>query len=271
MTAWAEVIGNPVGHSLSPIIHRYWLDSIGIAGRYEATRVAPAGLRLLLETRRDAPDWRGCNVTAPHKEKVCTLLDELDEAASAVGAVNCVYRAGGRLAGTNTDVEGISEALAGIAIAGASVAIVGAGGAARAALCLLRREGAGRIELVLRRPAAARGLDVAAVPLADAPRAFASASRIINATPRGQAGREPMPAELLAAVRSARPAAAFDMVYRPLQTAFLAAASEGGGQVIDGLGMLIGQARRAFTLFYGACPPARDSELRVRLLSGEPR
>lgn len=271
MSRWAEVIGDPIAHSLSPAIHRHWLDRVGIAARYEATRVTAAELRPVLETRRNDPNWQGCNITAPHKETVCALLDEIDQAAAAVGAVNCVYRAGERLVGTNSDVEGIAEALTGVALAGVRVAIIGGGGAARAALDLLMREGAGDVVLVLRRPDAARALDARAVALADAPSAFASASLIINATPLGQAGGEPMPAELLAAVRGARPAAAFDMVYRPLETDFLTAARDGGAHAVDGLGMLIGQARRAFALFYGASPPAGDGELRARLLSAEAR
>lgn len=267
MTPWAEVIGDPIAHSLSPAIHSHWLHTAGIAGRYEATRVAPGELGAILRDRRSAPGWRGCNVTAPHKQAICALLDEIDEAAAAVGAVNCAYRAGPRLVGTNTDVEGIAEALAGIALAGATVAIIGGGGAARAALHLVRQQGAGEVVLVVRRPQAAGLPDARSVALADAPRVFASATLIVNATPLGQAGGEPMPAELLSAARDCGATAAFDMVYRPLETSFLAAAREGGARTVDGLKMLIGQARRAFELFYGARPPSTaDGELRRRLL-----
>ncbi len=270
MIPWAEVIGDPIAHSLSPSIHRFWLETLGIAGRYEATQVRAPDLGSFLSQRRADVAWRGCNVTAPHKERLAGLVDQLDDAAVAVGAVNCVHRTGGELSGTNTDVEGVSQALHGLALRGAKVAIIGGGGGARAALHYLRQPGAGEVRLVLRDPEKALLLDSPAVPVAEAGRAFRSAALIVNATPLGLAGGEPMPDELLAQVREAGAAAAFDMVYRPLETPFLTAAREGGARTIDGLGMLIGQARRAFSLFFGAQPPAgTDGELRRRLAADQ--
>lgn len=266
MTPWAEVIGQPIGHSLSPAIHRYWLEVTGIEGAYEATAVAASNLASFVADRRADSSWRGCNVTAPHKEAVLGLLDGLDEAAAAVGAVNCVFRDGPRLIGTNTDVDGIGEALAGLPIGGKTVAVIGAGGAARAAIHWLRQHGAGAIGLVARRPDAARALGsgVEAYAVGEARQAFASAFLIINATPLGFQGGGAMPAPLLDAVRDAQVSAALDMVYQPLETPFLRAARDSGARTVDGLVMLIGQARRSFALFFGAAAPLdKDAELRA--------
>lgn len=266
MTPWAEVIGQPIGHSLSPMIHRYWLKGSGIDGAYDATAVAASDLSAFLADRRTAPDWRGCNVTTPHKQAMLRLLDSLDEAAATIGAVNCVHWDGSGLTGTNTDVDGIGEALAGLPIRGETVAVIGAGGGARAAIHWLRRHDARTIALLVRRPEAAEALGsgVRAYAFGKARQAFSSASVIINATPLGLEGSEAMPAVLLDAVREARVSAAFDMVYQPLETPFLRAARDGGARTIDGLTMLIGQARRSFALFFGAAAPLdKDADLRA--------
>lgn len=266
MTPWAEVIGQPIGHSLSPLIQRYWLESTGIAGAYEATAVATADLPAFLVDRRAAGNWRGCNVTAPHKQSMLRLLKHVDERAAAIGAVNCVHREGARLTGTNTDVDGIGEALADLPLRGETIAVVGAGGAARAAVHWLHRQGPRAITLVMRRPevAEAFGSGVKAFAVGEARQVFACASLVINATPLGLQGGEAMPAELLDAVRDARLSTAFDMVYRPLETPFLRAARDGGARTIDGLTMLFGQARRSFALFFGAAAPLdKDTELRA--------
>lgn len=266
MMPWAEVIGQPIGHSLSPAIHGYWLDATGIEGEYEATAVAAPDLASFLADRRGDSSWRGCNVTAPHKEAVLRLLERLDEAAAAIGAVNCVHRDGPRLIGRNTDVDGIREALAGLPVRGETVAVIGAGGGARAAVHWLRQQGAGAITLVARRPEAAQALGsgVEAYAVGEARQAFSSASLIINATPLGLHGGEAMPAPLLDAVRDARVSAALDMVYRPLETPFLRAARGSGARTVDGLAMLIGQARRSFALFFRAAAPLdKDAELRA--------
>jgi shikimate dehydrogenase len=267
MIPWTEVIGDPIGHTLSPAIHRHWLEALGIAGDYRATKVTAPQLAPFLPARRALPQWRGCNVTAPHKQAMLRLVDVADAAAASVGAVNCVHRDGDRLIGTNTDVDGIAEALAGLRIPGEKIAVIGAGGGARAAIYWLRRQGAGEVVLVVRRPEAAEALGPGprACTLEEAAQAFASASLIINATPLGLEGGEAMPPPLLNAVRGAGAAAAFDMVYRPLQTPFLRAAEAGGARTIDGLAMLIGQARRSFTLFFGAAPPA-DADATLRRL-----
>src|SRR3954452_6232006 len=135
MPPYAEVIGNPIAHSKSPAIHNFWLTRLGIEADYRATLVTE--LADYFEARRGDPDWRGCNVTAPHKQNVIPFLDE----ASPIGAVNCIVRDGDRLVGLNTDVDGIREALglspssptkAGGGANLDKVVLIGAGGAARA-------------------------------------------------------------------------------------------------------------------------------------------
>ena len=270
MPPYAEVIGDPIAHSKSPAIHNFWLEKLGLQGSYQATLVSD--LNEYFRARRADPDWRGCNVTAPHKLAVIPFLDE----ASAIGAVNCIVREGERLVGLNTDVDGIREALAlprspaeaGVqieaedwtpAFAGEhgllKVVLIGAGGAAKAARAALAD--AGELISITRQNIEETQL-------------LAGATLIINATPLGMAHAGPMPPALLAALPSAAPGATvLDMVYQPLDTPLLQAARAAGLRTVDGLAMLIGQARQAFRLFFGAEPPAEhDAELRHLLSQG---
>lgn len=263
---WAEVIGDPVAHSLSPAIHGCWLRELGLHGRYAATAVKRGELEGFLASRRGDPAWRGCNVTAPHKESVAPLLDRLDADAAAVGAVNCIYRADGGLAGANTDIDGIGEALSDVELSGRSAVVIGGGGAARAALHWLRTGGAGDLVLAVRRPQAALDLGQSrVVGLEDSGDAIRAAGLVVNATPLGRMGGEPMPRAVLDALARTETAVAFDMVYHPLQTSFLEAARASGLRAFDGLSMLIGQARRSFFLFFGVDPPTGD-DLSLRIL-----
>ena len=265
MTPFAEVIGDPVAHSLSPAIHGFWLARLGLPGRYQATTVRAAGLAAFFESRRGDPAWRGCNVTAPLKQAVIPLLDE----AGAIGAVNCVVPDRGRLIGHNTDIDGIAEALTGADLR--RVMLIGAGGAARAALAWLDAAGARHVAILARDPnKAAYELDFKGkvCPL-DAPN-LAKASLVINASPLGMAHAGAMPDVLLAGLPAAAAGATvFDMVYEPRDTALLRAARAADLRTVDGLTMLIGQARRAFRLFFGAEPRAEDgAQLRRLLIAG---
>jgi shikimate dehydrogenase len=276
MSPYAEVIGDPIAHSLSPAIHGFWLCALGIDGDYRATRVRKGELGAHFPARRDDPDWRGCNVTAPHKEALFDLLDEIGAEAKRIGAVNCIHRRDGKLVGCNTDVDGLAEALAGAAVAGGRFAIIGAGGGARAAVQFAVTAKAGKIAIVARDPARAASLtslggartEIRILPVERAGDAFAGAAAIVNATPMGMASADAMPGAVLAAFAASAPdAVAMDMVYAPLETEFLAAARAAGLATADGLSMLIGQARRAFHLFFGTQPPAvRDAELRALLV-----
>lgn len=273
---FAEVIGDPIAQSKSPAIHGHWLRLIGVEADYRATRVRTDDLAAFLSQRRGDPDWRGCNVTVPHKEAVIPLLDGVDDGALRIGAVNCVVRRQGMLVGSNSDIEGVAAALSRAAVLGAKAAIIGGGGGARAAIRYLADAGAAEIALILRSPDKAERLRGVAEPsslsahgLDEADRALDGASVIVNASTLGMVGADPMPLSLLDAVtRHAAGATAFDMVYKPLDTAFLVAARSGGARTVDGLAMLVGQARAAFTLFFGVDAPTADSVLLNQLTSG---
>ena len=266
---FAEVIGDPIAQSKSPLIHKHWLHVLGIEGDYFRTRVETASLSAFLAERRTDPDWRGCNVTVPHKETIVPCLDELDASASAVGAVNCVVPRNDRLIGVNTDVDGIAAALAATELEGGQVILIGAGGAARAAVAYLAGRAAAEITVLARDPKKAESLRGLAprnafrfLEMAD-DRAPSDPAAIINASPLGMTGCPPMPENLLSAIDNrATGATVFDMVYNPLETPFLSAGRSAGGHAVDGLTMLIGQAAKAFELFFGKAAPPPDQRLR---------
>ncbi len=275
---FAEVIGDPIAQSKSPLIHKYWLERLGIAGDYVRTRVPSDELASFLDGSRSDANWRGCNVTIPHKQAVVPLLDRLDAGAKAIGAVNCVVRENVGLVGYNTDIDGIAAALDSTELRGRKAALIGAGGAARAVVAYLASRGVGRIALVARnleraetlRPRAP-GMDTHVFGFDDADVAFGGAVAIINASPLGMAGANPMPQSLLDAVRShAAGATVFDLVTTPAETDFLLAGAAAGGHPVDGLTMLVGQAARAFELFFGAPAPPPDETLRDLLTTVSP-
>lgn len=265
---YAEVIGDPVDQSKSPIIHSYWLRQLNMPGEYRRREITSAGLSDYFGKRREDPEWRGCNVTIPHKEAVLAHVDELDSSAAAIGAANCVTPGPAGLVGHNTDVDGVAAALAGVDLVGRTAAIIGGGGAARAAIACLANHGAGEVIVLVRDPAKAKPLrslfsSLQIASLGAAPTLLPGAAAIINASPLGMAGGTPMPSALLTSVRDAGDPLLFDMVYEPVETAFL---SSGRGRRVDGLTMLIGQAARGFELFFGAPAPAPDERLRALLL-----
>ena len=282
--AYAEVIGDPIRQSKSPAIHGYWLERLGLDGDYRATHVTTGGLADFIAARRQDPDWRGCNVTMPHKQAVIALLDRLDPLAARVGAVNTIVPEGGELVGYNTDVPGFLEPLRPLLDQShlfRMARVLGTGGAARAIIAALAGEG---LVLVLagRDPAKARALLDELDPTGDhhvtdlahfaGPTDFAFDDRagcfdlIVNATALGMTGHPPLAFDL----SHAPPGSVFyDIVTSPLDTAFLRAARERGFRTVDGLSMLIGQADHAFRRFFGALPPRgpADDELRARLVA----
>lgn len=264
---FAEVIGDPVAQTKSPPIHRHWLAALGLRADYRATRVERSGLAGFLAARRADPDWRGCNVTIPHKQAVPALLERLDPGAAAIGAVNCIVPDRDGLSGYNTDIDGVAAALGGAAIGGRKAALIGGGGGARAALRYLVDAGAAEVSILVRDPERARHLAqerIRILPFEQCDSALRGAAAIVNATPLGMAGAPPMPQPLIACVRrNAAGATLLDMVYSPLETAFLAAGRAGGGTAVDGLVMLVGQARAAFRLFFGEEPPPGDEAVRA--------
>lgn len=260
----AEVIGDPIAHSKSPRIHGFWLDALGLDGAYTATHVTADGLAAFFADRRADPEWRGCNVTIPHKLVVLDHIADPGDVRNSIGAVNTVLRQpDGALIGTNTDAAGFYAPLAEHDLEGAPVAIIGAGGAARAVLFALARAGVGPVTILNRSPLKAAGLlatfgikgDV--VPL-DAP--LPEAALLVNTSSLGMTGQPPLTLDLDPLPEDA---VVYDIVYAPLETPLLAAARARGLETVDGLEMLIGQAALAFELFFGAAPPReRDGELR---------
>lgn len=267
---YAEVIGDPIVQSKSPLIHTHWLARLGIPAEYRATHVRSAELAAFFRERRSDPDWRGCNLTIPHKEAALEHLTELDPAADTVGAVNCVVPRAEGLVGFNSDVDGVAAALESIDIEGRKVAVLGGGGAARAALSYLAEQQASAINVLVRNPERAQELKrlapkgvVSIGAFDNASALLQGASVVINASPLGMTGCPKMPEGLLEAVAKQTDAVLFDMVYNPLSTPFLSA---GRSQRIDGLSMLVGQAARAFELFFGVRPPSADQDLRAILV-----
>lgn len=282
--AVAGVIGWPIAHSKSPLIHRFWLNKLGLDGDYSRFPVAPDRLEAFVRAL-PAIGVRGVNVTIPHKLAVMPLLDRIDAAAVAVGAVNTVVvTEEARLEGFNTDVAGVCAPLAAAAAAwvpypdhvATYVQIIGAGGAARAAACGARAAGFGDFDVFARDPAkAAPVAALAGTPFTEArplhelgsirnpghgPADQRYSHVIINASPMGMNGYPPVPINL-ADYHS--DTIVFDMVYAPLETPLLKAARALGLVTIDGLAMLIGQAAEAFALLYGAeAPREHDDELR---------
>jgi len=267
---FAEVIGDPIAQSKSPLIHRRWLGQLGLAGDYHATRVPAAELAPFLSTRRGDPNWRGCNVTIPHKERVIALIDRLEPGAEAIGAVNCVTLEHGKLIGRNTDIDGVAAAFGHLKLRGAKAAMIGAGGGARAAFRYFLDQGVAAIAIVVRDPAKAAayqreaaGTNVEIRSIDDPEPALEGAAAIVNASPLGMAGSPPMPPQLLDALaHQAHGAALLDMVYKPICTDFLRVGEGAGGTAVDGLVMLVGQARAAFQLFFGHAAPEADESLR---------
>jgi shikimate dehydrogenase len=263
----AEVIGDPIAQSKSPLIHGFWLEALGLAGRYGKTRVTADGLGAFFADRAADPDWRGCNITVPHKVAALDHVPDPGGVRETIGAINTVFRGeDGALIGTNTDAAGFYAPLAEFDLEGAPVAVVGAGGAARAVLFALARAGVGRVTILNRSPLKAMGLLSTfalkgdAVPL-DAP--VPPVALLVNASSLGMTGQPPLDLDL-----SNLPddAVVYDAVYAPLETGLLAAARARGLETVDGLEMLIGQAALAFELFFGKAPPReRDGELRALL------
>ena len=282
--AYAEVIGDPIAQSKSPAIHNFWLEKLGASGSYGRTLVLPDGLSGYLSQACANPDWRGCNVTMPHKQTIMPLLDRLDPLAARIGAVNTVVRdAGGTLTGYNTDVPGFLEPLTPWLDQKhlfRMARVLGTGGAARAIVAALSDRGF-VVVLAGRDPAKAqamldelaRGSDHHAVDLAHFALAtdFAFDDRegcldlIVNASPLGMAGQPPLAFDLSHAPPGS---VVYDIVTHPLETPLLRTARVAGFPTIDGLAMLIGQAAAAFKKFYGlAAPREHDAELREVLTS----
>lgn len=263
------IFGYPIGHSLSPVFQQAALDHHEIDARYEAWETHPDDLGAAVARLRGA-DYLGANVTVPHKVEVMAHLDEVDELARLIGAVNTIVKRGDRLAGHNTDAGGFIEALrqsGGFDPSRKRALLLGAGGAARAAAFALVREGASGLVIANRTLERASALAeelggsdraVTAVPLNDATavgEAVASADLVVNSTTVGmrhtpEQDDSPLPGGVL---RSG--CVVYDMVYNPARTPLLAQAEHAGATAVGGLSMLIHQGAAAFELWTGKRAP----------------
>lgn len=279
----AAVLGFPIGHSLSPVLHGAWFARHGIAGSYLPLAVAPDDLALAFQALPRL-GFRGWNVTLPHKEEAARLVDELDLSAVRAGVVNTVLvHADQRLRGYSTDGFGflanLRAQVPGWRAGEGPAVLLGTGGAARAVAVALLEAGVGQVRLVNRSAARAERLarDLARLfPEArlevDAWAARAAslegAALCVNCTSLGMIGQPPLELPLDALPRTAVVA---DLVYRPLRTPLLAAAHRRGHPVMDGLGMLVWQAVPGFR-HWGGVTPEVDEAIRAVLLEalGEP-
>lgn len=270
MTRRCFVIGHPIAHSRSPLIHGTWIAEHGLDGSYERIDVAPAELPAFIARVR-AGEFTGGNVTVPHKEAALGLIDVPSETAKAMGAVNTIWRESGKLHGDNTDAAGflahLDASAPGWGARTRSALILGAGGAARAIGYGLKGRGLTRVVLANRNPqrahelAAALGGPVEAAGWEERDTLVATADLIVNATTLGMKGQPPLELNLA----GLRPGAIVDdIVYAPLRTALLVEAGRRGGVAVDGLGMLLHQAVPGFARWFGVEPKVTPA-LRARL------
>jgi shikimate dehydrogenase len=267
----AGLMGFPVMHSRSPKLHNYWLAKHGLVGTYVPLAIKAEGLRAALRAL-PALGFSGCNLTIPHKEAALAIVDRVDPVARRIGAVNCVVVASdGSLEGQNHDafgyIESIREAQPGWRADTGPIVVIGAGGGARAVLVSLIDQGAREIRLVNRTFARAAALQselggpIKALPWEQREAALAGAAMLVNATSQGMAGAPPLDLAL-----DALPARALvsDIVYIPRETPLLAAARQRGDLTVNGLGMLLHQARPAFRAWFGIMPEVTP-ELRAMI------
>jgi shikimate dehydrogenase len=270
----AGVMGWPVMHSRSPLLHNYWFEQHGLVGAYLPLAIEPAGLAAALRSLHPL-GFAGCNLTLPHKQTAMALVDEVDVVAKRIGAISCVtVRADGSLAGSNNDCFGFVQNLKleqphWRADAGPAV-VLGAGGGARAVCYALMQEGAKEIRLVNRSFARAQELadefrvaGVSLLPVAWERRdaALEGAALAVNTTSLGMSGQPALEIRLDALPPGAVVA---DIIYVPLETPFLASARLRGHPTVNGLGMLLHQGRPAWKLWFGI-EPAVTAQLRQRI------
>ncbi|MBL8587566.1 MAG: shikimate dehydrogenase [Methylobacteriaceae bacterium] len=259
----AGVMGLPVLHSRSPRLHNHWFGEAGMSGAYVPLEITPERLEAALRAL-PALGFAGCNLTIPHKVAAMAMVDEVDETARRIGAINCiVVRPDGQLHATNYDGFGFVESLVEAAPdwradAGPAV-VLGAGGGARAVVVGLADRGAKEIRVINRTHgraldlAADLGDPVVALPWEARGEALADAATLVNTTSLGMEGQPELAMDL---GRLRGDALVSDIVYIPRETRLLAAARARGNRTVNGLGMLIHQARPAFRDWFGVMPQA---------------
>ena len=263
----AGIMGWPVSHSLSPRLHNEWLRRYGIDGAYVPLPVRPDDLAAALRTLPKL-GFQGCNLTIPHKETALQIVNSLDDTARRIGAVNTiVVHPDGQLEGRNTDAFGFAENLRQGGFTGAAQALVlGAGGAARAVIVALQDLGVSKILLANRTPARAEALAqdfpfISVIAWEQIAAHLSATNLLINTTSLGMAGQPDLVIDLLPLPPTAL---VTDIVYTPLQTGLLQQAAARNLRTIDGLGMLLHQARAGFKAWFGQ-DPVVDEELKKDL------
>ncbi|MFC2250472.1 shikimate dehydrogenase [Labrys portucalensis] len=268
----AFVVGYPISHSRSPLIHGFWLKELGIQGSYERIAVEPAAFDTFVRTLAEQ-GFVGGNVTVPHKEAAFRLASVDDPVARDLEAVNTLWFEGSQLKGMNTDVAGflanLDQEAPGWSAGMKQAVVLGAGGASRAILYGLLQRGAERILLINRTleraEALARhfGTKVTALAWDQAETALEEADLLVNTTSLGMKGQPPLDLDLS---RLPKSALVTDIVYVPLETPLLAAARQLGLATVDGLGMLLHQAVPGFERWFGARPEVTP-QLRALVLA----
>jgi shikimate dehydrogenase len=256
----ACVIGWPIAHSRSPLIHNYWIKHHGLSGNYDKKPVEPESLRTFFESLKQG-DVAGCNVTIPHKETALAFMDHADERVRRIGALNTVWRVDGKLHATSTDgpgfVANVRDHCPAFQFKGATATVLGAGGSARAIVDELLRCGVTHIAILNRTTARAQqlsahfGSGVRAVEVPQLSQVLQSTDLLINTTPQGLTteNRIEIPWDQLKTT-----AVVADIVYTPLVTSFLKAAQQRGHDIVPGLGMLLHQAVIGFEKWFGVTP-----------------
>ena len=257
----AGVMGWPIAHSRSPVIHGHWIEQLGMRGAYVPLAVNPVNLPEALQGL-SALGFAGCNLTLPHKVDALTCIAELDHVARQIGAVNTVVvQADGSLRGTNTDafvyIQSLREAQPGWQADIGPAVVLGAGGAARAIVWALADAGVKEIRLFNRSPDKAHemarqfGSPVKALAWEQRHDALADAGLLVNTTTQGMQGQAALDIDLSALPQTALVS---DIVYTPLETDLLLRAKLRGNSVVNGLGMLLHQARPGFEAWFGVMP-----------------
>jgi len=267
----AGVMGWPVMHSRSPMLHNYWFRQYDLAGSYVPLAIRPEGLGAALRALHPL-GFAGVNLTIPHKQQALTIVDEVDTVARRIGAISCVVvKPDASLAGTNNDcwgfIQNLRQEQPDWRADRGPIVVIGAGGGSRAVCYGLAQEGAREIRLVNRTLARAEviagefGGPITAVPWEQRNDALEGAAMVVNTTSLGMVGQpvldislDKLPAGAIAA----------DIIYIPLETPFLAAARRRGNRTVNGLGMLLNQGRPAWKAWFGVEPDV-TAELRTMI------
>lgn len=267
----AGVIGHPIAHSISPLIHGYWLAQAGIEGVYERYDIAPENLRAEVLALRDQ-GLSGINVTLPHKQAIMDICTTINAEAQKIGAVNTVvFYPNGEIEGRNTDAYGFiqnaKETHPDFSFQNKSALVLGAGGAACAILFALKREGVTDIRLTNRTIETAENLaeefGCTVYDWDEKDAALKGVDIVVNTTSLGMTGKPSLDVNLDALDKTAL---VYDIVYAPLMTPLLQDAQAKGCRIVTGIGMLLHQARPAFEAFFGTQVSVTD-ELRAKVLA----